>query len=370
MINWIFGKQQARSPEYSAAARRFTPGELSKAEAAVQNALGQSKQVSQQAFLAVLGLSGLPPTLASALYKSVRLDQQPGTAESTDLSEEAFMIFLAVCVKGQHDERMNISMPAVQQALASLLPSSVAALGHPRERLVCSLPLLRFPHAARTPELKGCLLTREWLWLTTAWLPPDQADSWELLFNSDMHGASFNTFMGRAASRGPTLLLIKDKQGALFGGFALDPWAKNGQFYGQFGSFVFSLLPAVTMWRPTGINTNFLWCGQGFEQLPNGIGFGGQVGYYALSIDGSFDHGMSRPSATFSNTCLASSEVFQVDTVEVWLTKQPEADPNSSGTKAGSALDRFKEDRHLMEMAGRAVQASRGYREAPPEEDL
>lgn len=31
---------------------------------------------------------------------------------------------------------------------------------------------------------------------------------------------------------------------------------------------------------------------------------------------------------------------------------------------------RFKEDRNMMAMAGKGVQHSAGYREAPPEEDL
>ena len=104
-----------------------------------------------------------------------------------------------------------------------------------------------------------------------------QGDTWELLFNSNLHGASFSTWMGRVAGRGPTVVLIKDRQEALFGGFAADAWAKNGQFYGAFGSFVFGLLPAATVWKATAINHNFLWCGQNFGQLPNGFGFGGQV---------------------------------------------------------------------------------------------
>lgn len=65
-------------------------------------------------------------------------------------------------------------MPALQQSLQSLLPSSAAPLGQPQTPSQCCLPQLRFPYAARQPELKGCLLSREWLWLTAAWLPPDQ----------------------------------------------------------------------------------------------------------------------------------------------------------------------------------------------------
>ena len=33
--------------------------------------------------------------------------------------------------------------------------------------------------------------------------------------------------------KGPTMLLVKDKQGQLFGGYASEPWLKNGKFYGE-----------------------------------------------------------------------------------------------------------------------------------------
>jgi hypothetical protein len=42
------------------------------------------------------------------------------------------------------------------------------------------------------------------------------------------------------------------------------------------------------------------WCGIGFSQLPNGIGFGGQVGHYGLYIDSTMDQGMSRSAATYA----------------------------------------------------------------------
>ena len=71
------------------------------------------------------------------------------------------------------------------------------------------------------------------------------------------------------------------------------------------------------MYQATGINQNFMWCGVGFKQLPNGIGFGGaegsaNIGHFALCVDSTLDSGMSRPIATFGNTPLASEQVFQV----------------------------------------------------------
>lgn len=86
-------------------------------------------------------------------------------------------------------------------------------------------------------------------------------------------------------------------------------------------------------------------------------------------MDGSFEKGMSHKGATYTNTNALSADTrFEVDGVECWLTQQPEEDA-SGPPAAGSVLDRFKEDRNLMALAGKGTSHSAGYREAPPEED-
>lgn len=103
-----------------------------------------------------------------------------------------------------------------------------------------------------------------------------QRREWRLLFSSHRDGKSFNTFFGRvSATPGPTLLLIREKAagsngigadgawagsagggndggnnggsggGRLFGGYAPQPWAKSGTFYGDVSSFIFRLEPTV-----------------------------------------------------------------------------------------------------------------------------
>jgi hypothetical protein len=52
---------------------------------------------------------------------------------------------------------------------------------------------------------------------------------------------------------------VSSVQGKLFGGVASQPWQKRGTFYGDFGSFVFSLLPGAAVSHATGINQNFQW---------------------------------------------------------------------------------------------------------------
>ena len=64
-------------------------------------------------------------------------------------------------------------------------------------------------------------------------------------------------------------------------------------------------------------------------------------------------------------------QVFDVDVVECWLLKQPdEAPPKASKGGSSSVLDKYKVDRHLMDLAGRTTQASAGVREARPEDEL
>ena len=44
----------------------------------------------------------------------------------------------------------------------------------------------------------GCLLSTEARWLLSSGLPEKMRQTWQLLFNSNVHGQSFSTFMGRA----------------------------------------------------------------------------------------------------------------------------------------------------------------------------
>ena len=62
-------------------------------------------------------------------------------------------------------------------------------------------------------------------------------EDWELLYSSNQHGQSYNSLLMRAAGRGPALVIVRDKQGHVFGGFASVPLQKSGQFYGAVVGF-------------------------------------------------------------------------------------------------------------------------------------
>lgn len=58
---------------------------------------------------------------------------------------------------------------------------------------------------------------------------------------------------------GPTVLIIKDKEGHIYGGYASQPWERHADFYGDMKSFLFQLYPRASIFRPTGANHNLQW---------------------------------------------------------------------------------------------------------------
>lgn len=54
-------------------------------------------------------------------------------------------------------------------------------------------------------------------------------------------------------------MVVKDKEGCVYGGYASQPWEKHSDFYGDMKSFLFTLHPKAAIYRPTGQNTNLQW---------------------------------------------------------------------------------------------------------------
>lgn len=425
----FFGVSSSHGPQYQEAASRFTRDEMASIRAGFEKISGPEGNLDKRAFLSLLSLESLDQVLADRLFAVVAQGQDRVTFDQLIIakanclkatSDEAASFCFNILDAGRRGVVHEDSFVAATQSCAALAVQQPSEASQDSQwaqataagafegsagsgltlnaflawskQLPAVLTSLKSLLAAGTPDAgsvsaagpshinmprllwsnlnpSSCLLIPQFAWLLSSRLPPNQGDVWELLFNSNKHGQSFNTFVGRVGGKGPTVMLIKGKQGQLFGGYASEPWLKNGKYYGNFSCFLFQLLPKVLIYPPTGANQNFQYCGHNFASLPNGIGFGGQIGYWSLFVDGSFERGMSHKGATFTNKGSLSAETnFEVDVVECWLTQQPEEDA-AVNTAAGSVLDRFKEDRNLMALAGKGTSHSAGYREAPPEED-
>lgn len=90
------------------------------------------------------------------------------------------------------------------------------------------------------------------------------------------------------------------------------------------------------------------------ESIPNGVGFGGQIHHFGLFINGAFEGGHSRHSVTYDNPPLSSKPDIVPDVIECWavVVKGDDSASNGASGLQGTILERFKEDRQMLNMVG------------------
>ncbi|CAK6954412.1 MTOR-associated protein MEAK7 [Scomber scombrus] len=227
------------------------------------------------------------------------------------------------------------------------------------------------PPCRETPwkELR-CLLDLPTLIFLAPQLPDSYSAPWRLVFSTQLHGESFTRMVAGLTKRGPTLLLIKDTEGHIFGGFASHGWDVKPQFQGDSRCFLFTVLPRLRVYTATGYNQHFMYLNQNQQTMPNGLGMGGQHGYFGLWLDSDFGRGHSRARpkcTTYGSPQLSGKEDFTLDSVEVWAVgKPPQPEEGEEGEGKRSILDVDPEVQAIMEMTGKTLH-SQGLRE--PEED-
>ena len=77
---------------------------------------------------------------------------------------------------------------------------------------------------------------------------------WKLEYSNFAHGNSIETFYRNMDNCGPNVLIIKDDQNHVFGGFASEAWKVSRYYYGNGESFLFTLHDNQTI--QTFISTN------------------------------------------------------------------------------------------------------------------
>ncbi|XP_047318902.1 MTOR-associated protein MEAK7 [Impatiens glandulifera] len=237
-------------------------------------------------------------------------------------------------------------IPSIKKYLGSLLIPSGSDF---------QVPDLVIPESIGNQSV---LLQKEYAWHIGGALNQHDLEEWRLLYHSSFHGLSFNTFFGNISNyEGPTLLIVKDKEGYIYGGYASQAWEKHADFYGDMKSFLFQLYPKASIYRPTGANKNLQWCGVNFssEDIPNGIGFGGRPNHFGFFISASFDQGHTFACTTFGSPSLSRSTRINPEVIECWaiVPKGNHQEKQEAAIK-GTVLERFKEDRHMLNMVGLA----------------
>ncbi|KAG0000107.1 hypothetical protein BGZ80_002673 [Entomortierella chlamydospora] len=177
-----------------------------------------------------------------------------------------------------------------------------------------------------------------------------------LLFSSKTSGESFSTLMQKITFQGPTLVIMKDEDGYIFGAYADQDWEQKPNFYGSDRSFLFTIQPKFRIYRPSRVNNNFQYLDYGTKTLPNGIGFGGQLRYFGLWLESDFSTGQSAAEplcSTFQSPSLSKKQDFKLDEMEVWQV-HPSTVERDEGPKR-SAMDAHPDAVALLEMANRKM---------------
>lgn len=188
-------------------------------------------------------------------------------------------------------------------------------------------------------------------------------DEWYLLYNSNIHGRSFNRMVQLITDMGPTVIVIKDgNSGRIFGGYNETSWATVAQrekeaksraaanlrakregiaadssgkaanqanvFFGNERCFLFSCIPSVNEAPPVtlftsrpNVNANFMYLFDTHSDDDRiGIGMGGQAQYFGWFLDRWLEHGSCRGirCQTFHNPMLSAVEEWPIESVEVY----------------------------------------------------
>lgn len=116
-----------------------------------------------------------------------------------------------------------------------------------------------------------------------------------LVYSTDVNGESFTTFRSLICNTGPTILVIKDKDNHIFGGYASTDWHVGPKFFGSSNisftdsfvawiyinlndfvlgderCFLFSLQPVMKIYPTLPHNDHFLYLNVNQKSLPNGL---------------------------------------------------------------------------------------------------
>lgn len=226
---------------------------------------------------------------------------------------------------------------------------------HPKPLPYCELP-------PNCNQLKSILDVGKIMFLNDQ-LPTELRSKWRLLFNSQIHGESFATFLGKIQNKGPTVLIIEDDQRYIFGGFAPNSWNLHPKFVGNDSALLFTLQPTMQSFNTSGYNDHYQYLNTNQQTMPNGLGMGGQFEYWGLWLDCEYGLGQSSETCTtFKNyKQLSKNKAFNVRNIEVWgVGEEPKTDEDDGPQR--SILDKNLEDKVILDLAGRQMH-SEGLRD-------
>lgn len=150
----------------------------------------------------------------------------------------------------------------------------------------------------------------------------DLRKEWRFLYSFKSHSKDYSEFVDKIELKGPTIVLIKDTDGNMFGAFTSTSWADSeGGWIGNGDTFVFAIKPKMAIFHATGKDDNIMYLSRS-----EGLGLGGRVGRFGLSINPSLESGNYHEDVDTFDLPAILPEEFSIEHLEVWGLG-PETDP-------------------------------------------
>lgn len=144
---------------------------------------------------------------------------------------------------------------------------------------------------------------------------------WKLIYSTARDGTSLKTFFRKSDKLSPTVLVVRDEAGYIFGCYAPESWMTTGssnyqknKYYGTGETFVFQLVPNMIAYRWSRKNNYFITSSPSYIA----VGGGGESCVPALYIDKELLHGSSGECETFQSQQLSKMGDFQIRAIELW----------------------------------------------------
>jgi len=154
--------------------------------------------------------------------------------------------------------------------------------------------------------------------------------NWRFLYSTKSHGRSMDELISKISYRGPTVIIIKDSSGRMFGAHASTSWCDtDGGWVGNGECFLFSIEPKMAVFHSTGKDENFQ------SLSSDSLAMGGSKGSYGLELNDDLSGGTCCADIqTFHTIQLAADQIFSADHVEVWgLGPEPDMDTERANTQ-------------------------------------
>lgn len=159
----------------------------------------------------------------------------------------------------------------------------------------------------------------------------DLRKEWRFLYSFKTHSKDGSGFIDKIELMGPTIVLIRDTSGNMFGVFTSTSWADSeGGWIGNGDSFIFAIKPKMAVFHATGKDDNIMFMSKTEDPM---LGLGGRKGRFGLSLNRDLASGSYHEDVdTFDLPPGVTSEEFEVELVEVWGLG-PETDPDRERSK-------------------------------------